>query len=53
MPKMVHFEIPVDDPDRASAFYRETFGWEISGFGEMPFGSSGPAPPMNLVRMGR
>ena len=34
MAKVVHFEIPVDDPERASAFYREALGWEISGFGE-------------------
>jgi len=24
-----HFEIPVDDLDRAAAFYRRAFGWEI------------------------
>src|SRR4051812_50028506 len=27
---IVHFEIPADDLDRAVAFYREVFGWEIS-----------------------
>ena len=26
---VVHFEIPADDPERASKFYRELFGWEI------------------------
>ena len=26
---VVHFEIPADDADRAAAFYRELFGWEI------------------------
>lgn len=26
----VHFEIQADEPERASAFYREVFGWEIS-----------------------
>jgi predicted enzyme related to lactoylglutathione lyase len=26
---VVHFEIPVDDPDRAARFYRELFGWDI------------------------
>ena len=25
----VHFEIPVDDPDRAIQFYSEIFGWKI------------------------
>lgn len=28
--KVVHFEIPYDDGDRARAFYREVFGWEIT-----------------------
>jgi uncharacterized protein len=27
---IVHFEIPVDDIERASSFYRDVFGWEIS-----------------------
>jgi predicted enzyme related to lactoylglutathione lyase len=26
---VVHFEIPVDDPERATRFYRELFGWDI------------------------
>ena len=29
MPRVVHFEIPADDPERAIAFYRKTFGWKI------------------------
>jgi len=33
MAKVVHFEIPVDDPQRAVAFYRDAFGWEINSFG--------------------
>jgi hypothetical protein len=35
--KVVHFEIPVDDAERASAFYRGAFGWEITGFGDQPY----------------
>jgi uncharacterized protein len=27
---IVHFEIPVDDTERALSFYREVFGWDIS-----------------------
>ena len=27
---IVHFEIPADDLDRASTFYRDVFGWEIA-----------------------
>lgn len=26
---MTHFEIPYDDGDRAKAFYRQAFGWQI------------------------
>ncbi len=31
--RVVHFEIPFDDGDRARKFYAETLGWEIT---EMP-----------------
>jgi uncharacterized protein len=27
--KVVHFEVPYDDADRAREFYREVFGWTI------------------------
>lgn len=27
----VHFEIPVDDMERATNFYKELFGWDIDG----------------------
>ena len=37
MSKIVHFEIPVDDGPRASAFYRDALGWEINGFGDEPY----------------
>jgi predicted enzyme related to lactoylglutathione lyase len=29
MPRVIHFEISADDPERAAAFYREVFGWQI------------------------
>ena len=29
MPKVVHFEIPADNPERAIEFYKKVFGWEI------------------------
>jgi len=29
MPRVVHFECHADDPERAAAFYREVFGWEV------------------------
>ncbi len=30
MSRVVHFEIHVDDPDRASKFYTDVFGWKFS-----------------------
>ena len=29
MPKVIHFEIHADDPERASSFYGSVFGWHI------------------------
>jgi predicted enzyme related to lactoylglutathione lyase len=29
MPKVVHFEIPADDIDRAKTFYNSIFGWDL------------------------
>ena len=29
MPKVVHFEIPADDLERAKNFYGSVFGWEL------------------------
>ncbi len=29
MPRVIHFEIPASDPERAAAFYKKTFGWKI------------------------
>ena len=29
MPKVVHFEIPADDLDRAKSFYSAVFGWQL------------------------
>lgn len=29
MPRVIHFEIHADDPERAVDFYRKAFGWEI------------------------
>ena len=30
MGRVIHFEIPADDPARATAFYRAVFGWQVS-----------------------
>jgi predicted enzyme related to lactoylglutathione lyase len=29
MPRVVHFEIPADNPSRAVGFYKNVFGWDI------------------------
>lgn len=29
MSRVVHFEIPADDPDRAAKFYTKAFGWQV------------------------
>jgi predicted enzyme related to lactoylglutathione lyase len=51
--KVVHFEVPFDDGDRAMAFYKDVFGWEIMSMPEMqynivttgPSGDAGPTEP--------
>ena len=38
MPRPIHFEIPADQPERASAFYRDVFGWQFRKWdGPMPY----------------
>jgi predicted enzyme related to lactoylglutathione lyase len=29
MSRVIHFELPADDPERAKAFYETVFGWQI------------------------
>ena len=51
--RVVHFEIPYDDGDRARRFYGETFGWQVQEMPGMeytlvmsgPSGESGPTEP--------
>lgn len=51
--RVVHFEIPFDDGDRARAFYGEIFGWDLMVMPEMsytlattgPSGEEGPSEP--------
>jgi uncharacterized protein YndB with AHSA1/START domain len=33
MSKVVHFEIPAENPERAIKFYEKVFGWKISNWG--------------------
>lgn len=37
MDKVVHFEVPYDELDRAKKFYSEVFGWEIHTMPEMNY----------------
>jgi predicted enzyme related to lactoylglutathione lyase len=32
MPRVIHFEICADDPDRAVKFYSEALGWKINAW---------------------
>ena len=34
---VVHFEVPYDDADRAHAFYRDVFGWQINQMPDMRY----------------
>jgi predicted enzyme related to lactoylglutathione lyase len=46
MARIVHFEIPADDPARAAEFYKKCFGWDIQKWGgptEYWLASTGPA----------
>jgi len=45
--QVVHFEIPVDDMDRAQDFYRDAFGWQLTTMPEMRYTlvSTTPAGP--------
>jgi predicted enzyme related to lactoylglutathione lyase len=48
--RVVHFEVPFDDGDRARAFYAEAFGWQMNPLPEMSYtlvttGPSGQGPP--------
>ena len=44
MSKVIHFEIPADEPERAIKFYKDVFGWEIEKWehGEYWLVSTGP-----------
>lgn len=52
--RVVHFEIPFDDGDRARGFYKEIFDWQVQTLPEMggytlvmsgPSGDQGPTEP--------
>ena len=43
--RVVHFEVPYDDAERAQSFYADVFGWRIQPMPEMQYTivSTGPA----------
>ena len=41
MDKVVHFEIPVDDRERAAEFYRTVFDWDVVHIPEMQYTTVG------------
>jgi predicted enzyme related to lactoylglutathione lyase len=48
--RVVHFEVPFDDGDRARKFYAETFEWQLNEMPEMNYtlvttGPSADGPP--------
>ena len=51
--RVVHFEVPFDDGDRARKFYKENFDWQLQEMPEMsytmvstgPMGDQGPTEP--------
>ena len=45
--RVVHFEIPFDDGDRARKFYADTFGWQLTPMPEVGYTivTTGPSDP--------
>ena len=37
MARVIHFEIPADEPERAVKFYSNVFGWKIDRWGPMEY----------------
>ena len=44
--RIVHFELPYDDAERARSFYGGVFGWDIQSYPGMEYSmvSTGPSP---------
>ena len=59
MSRVCHFEIPVDDPDRATKFYQQAFGWKVQKWdGPMDYwmvstGASNPGIDGAFTRRGQ
>ena len=48
--RVVHFELPYDDAERAQSFYADVFGWNIQPMPEMQYTivSTGPATDQGM-----
>ena len=48
--RVVHFEVPFDNADRARKFYRDVFDWQIQEVPELQYNmvSTGPAGPNGM-----
>jgi predicted enzyme related to lactoylglutathione lyase len=48
--RIVHFEVPYDDGERARSFYREAFGWNLMEMPEMDYTmvSTGPVDEQSM-----
>lgn len=44
MPRVIHFEIPADDPARAVEFFEKVFGWKIDKWGSMDYWLAATGP---------
>ncbi len=42
--KVVHFEIPADNVERAQTFYSKAFGWQVNSIPDMGYTMLGTAP---------
>ena len=48
--RVVHFEIPFDDADRAHGFYRDVFGWTVNAIPELDYtiATTGPVDDQGM-----
>jgi predicted enzyme related to lactoylglutathione lyase len=37
MTRVVHFDIPIDDPEWANAFYEAALGWNVERWGPVEY----------------
>ncbi len=49
--KVVHFEIPADNLERAKSFYQKAFGWNISQYPGMEYHMVGTTPVDQKTQM--